>query len=138
MAFRAKKPDFKQLSAGTGLTETTPKRTPPSQLHKRLEIFRHDSGLICAYDIFIRSAANLLNPFINCFSAWYRYIGDLSAERRIFAFAERVERLNFYMLNSAEFTGDFAYSLKMLRTVVKARNYGAAQNNFTACIAQSL
>ena len=33
-----KKPDFKRLSAGTGLTETTPKRTPPSQLHKRLEI----------------------------------------------------------------------------------------------------
>ncbi|MFR5844977.1 MAG: hypothetical protein ACLUEU_04100, partial [Oscillospiraceae bacterium] len=32
--FRAKKPDFKRLSAGTGLTETTPKRTPPSQLHK--------------------------------------------------------------------------------------------------------
>jgi len=38
-AFRAKKPDFKRLSAGTGLTETTPKRTPPSQLQKRLEIF---------------------------------------------------------------------------------------------------
>ena len=33
-----KKPDFKRLSAGTGLTETAPKRTPPSQLHKRLEI----------------------------------------------------------------------------------------------------
>ena len=32
----------------------------------------------------------------------------------------------------------FAYSFKMLRTVVKARNYGAAQNNFTASIAQSL
>ena len=37
-AFRAKKPDFKRLSAGTGFTETTPNRTPPSQLHKRLEI----------------------------------------------------------------------------------------------------
>ena len=37
-AFRAKKPDFKRLSAGTGLTETTPKRAPPSQLQKRLEI----------------------------------------------------------------------------------------------------
>ena len=33
-----KKPDFKRLSAGTGLTETAPKRTPPSQLHKRLEM----------------------------------------------------------------------------------------------------
>ena len=104
---------------------------------KRLEIFRHDSGLICAYDIFIRSAANLLNPFINSFSAWYRYIGDLSAECRIFAFAERVERLDFYMLNSDEFFSRFAYSLKMLRTVVKAGNYGAAQNYFTARVAQS-
>ena len=36
--FPGKKPDFKRLSAGTGLTETTPNRAPPSQLHKRLEI----------------------------------------------------------------------------------------------------
>ena len=35
-----KRPDFKRLSAGTGLTETTPKRAPPSQLHKRLEMPR--------------------------------------------------------------------------------------------------
>ncbi|MFQ8954165.1 MAG: hypothetical protein ACLR56_14865 [Oscillospiraceae bacterium] len=61
----------------------------------------------------------MLNPFINCFSAWYRYIGDLSAERRIFAFAERVERLDFYMLNSDEFFGRFAYSLKCFARLLK-------------------
>lgn len=39
-----KKPDFKRLSAGTGVTETAPKRAPPSQLHKRLEIMMPPEG----------------------------------------------------------------------------------------------